>query len=583
MNLKLHSAQEVADLIGIKLDTLYRYVRSGRVRGMKIGKSWKFSESDLQEFIQQHRQDGPASQPKALLLPDILSNAATMPGTQAGITFQGAEISYAEIHARAARLADSLLAEGLRPGDRVLLLLPSCIEFVISCFAVWKAGGVLVPEDPAIKSENLAHILQDSTPSALIVDRAVAERLDSVAQALEKVKVIFVKDRTFALSGLDHLQVESLDAVLEGEVEARVNHFPHGRPTDVASISYTSGTTGRPKGVMHTHESWLAGVSFTKDYHGLTHRDTIVIPLPLHHGLAFRQILAYVLAGAPILLASDIYQALKLMRDRRPSAAVLVPAGVNILIDHFVPVLQELAPSLRYLEIGSAPLGADRFNHLRRLLPSTFIHLPYGLTEARVGFLKAGSDGMLNRIAKIATGLDLQLIDEQGAKATPGQAGEILLKGRGLMKGYWGQSEAEMASLKEKGFRTGDMGMIDEQGDIALIGRKDEMLKVGGHKVNPAEIEAVLRRHAGVAECAVIGMADPNGVFETRLHAFVVPASKGEAPADLEAYCRKHLESFKVPSHFHFHQSLPKSSVGKILRQALRTTTTMNMAANGAN
>jgi long-chain acyl-CoA synthetase len=335
---------------------------------------------------------------------------------------------------------------------------------------------------------------------------------------------------------------------------------------------------------MHTHESWLAGAAFTKDYHGLTQRDAIVIPLPPHHGLAFRQILTYIMAGAPILLATDIYQALKLMRDHRPSAAVLVPAGVNILIDHFVTVLQELAPSLRYLEIGSAPLGADRFNHLRRLLPSTFIHLPYGLTEARVGFLKAGSDGMLNRIAKVATGLELQLVDEQGSKVSQGQSGEILLKGRGLMKGYWGQSEPEIASLKEQGFRTGDMGVIDEQGDIALIGRKDEMLKVGGHKVNPAEIEDVLRRHTGVAECAVIGMVDPNGIFETKLHAFVVPAGKNDAPADkdLEAHCRKHLEAFKVPSHFHFHQSLPKSPLGKILRQSLRTTT-MNMAATGAS
>ena len=217
------------------------------------------------------------------------------------------------------------------------------------------------------------------------------------------------------------------------------------------------------------------------------------------------------------------------------------------------------------MEIGSAPLGPDRFIQLRRLLASTFIHLPYGLTEARVGFLKAGSDGMLNRIAKVATGLEMHLIDEQGQKAVPGQPGEILLKGRGLMKGYWGQSEVEMAALKEHGFRTGDMGMIDEMGDIALIGRKDEMLKVGGHKVNPAEVEAVLRRHPGVEECAVVGMADPNGIFETKLHAFVVLSTKVGAPTerDLESHCRNSLESFKVPSQFHFQQSLPKSPLGK--------------------
>jgi acyl-coenzyme A synthetase/AMP-(fatty) acid ligase len=152
------------------------------------------------------------------------------------------------------------------------------------------------------------------------------------------------------------------------------------------------------------------------------------------------------------------------------------------------------------------------------------------------------------------------------------------------MKGYWGQSEKDIAALKAEGFRTGDMGMIDERGDVALLGRRDEMLKVGGHKVNPAEVEAVLRRHAAVSECAVIGLADPNGVFETKLHAFIVPVSKGEAPGEreLEAHCRGYLESFKVPAHFHFQHSLPKSSVGKILRQALRATTAEFAAGKAA-
>jgi long-chain acyl-CoA synthetase len=573
---KLNSAQQVADLMGIKVDTLYRYARSGQIRGMKIGKAWKFSEGDIRDFLQDQRHFLSTSESKALLLPDILSNAARAAGVQGGIAFRGTEVSYADLNAMSCRLADGLAAAGVVPGDRVVVLLPNSVEFVVSCFAVWKAGCILVPEDPSIKSESLGHILQDAAPGALIVGHSVAEGLEGLGQRLENVKVVFVKDRTFALSGLANLRVESLDEVLDREVEAKVTRAAGCHPGEVASITYTSGTTGRPKGVMHTHESWLAGASFTRDYHGLTKRDTIVIPLPLHHGLAFRQILAYVLAGARILLASDIYQALKLMRDHRPSAIVLVPAGVNILIDRFSTTLQELSPSLRYMEIGSAPLTAERFHQLRQLMPSTSIHLPYGLTEARVGFLKAGADGLLNRIAKVAPNLDLQLIDEQGDPLPAGQVGEILLKGPGLMKGYWGQSENEMAALKNAGFRTGDMGMIDERGDVALLGRRDDMLKIGGHKVNPAEVEAVLKRHASVLECAVIGLADPSGVFETKLHAFVVPANKGEAPGEreLEAHCRSYLEAFKVPTRFHFHNSLPKSSVGKILRQALRATTT---------
>jgi excisionase family DNA binding protein len=584
MNIKLSSAQEVASLLGIKVDTLYRYARSGKIRGMKIGKSWKFSDVDLQDFLQDQRHFVTTQESQAVLLPDILSHSASVAGGQGGIIFRGAEVPYAEINALADRLANCLLASGVLPGDRVMVLLNNSLEFVLSCFAVWKAGAILVPEDPGIKSDNLAYILRDAAPTALMVERAVAEGLDTLGEGLKSVKLVIVKDRTFALTGLEQVRVESLDAVLQSEEAAVVHGRAAGHPGDIASITYTSGTTGLPKGVMNTHESWLAGASFTRDYHQLTKRDTMVIPLPLHHGLAFRQILAYVLTGARILLASDIYQALKLMRDHRPSAAVLVPAGVNILIDHFSGTLQELSPTLRYMEIGSAPLAAERYNQLRKLMPSTAIHLPYGLTEGRVGFLKAGADGLLNRIAKVAPTLELQLINEQGAPLPAGQIGEILLKGTGLMKGYWGQSEKELAALKEKGFRTGDMGMIDERGDVALLGRRDDMLKVGGHKVNPAEVEAVLRRHGAVSECAVIGVADPTGVFETKLHAFIVPANKGEAPSEreLEAHCRSYLESFKVPARFRFQNSLPKSSVGKILRHALRASTAEVAAGKAA-
>jgi long-chain acyl-CoA synthetase len=573
MELKLRSAPEVAGLLGIEVDTLYRYARAGRIRGLKVGKAWRFCEEDLREFLHEQRYLPSVRVSSSELLPDILRDAAAEAGAQGGILWRGAEASFADVNSRSDQLANRLLATGVAPGDRVVVLLPNCLEFIIGCFGIWKAGAILVAEDAAISRDNLRHILRDSAPAALIIDRSVAEQLDGFSEELKELKVVLVKDRTFALSGLNDTLVESLDAVLESEVESAVTRLPTGKAGDVVSITYTSGSTGKPKGVLHTHESWLAGAGFTKEYHGITRKDSIVIPLPLNHGLAFRQILAYTMARARILLASDIYQALKLMREHKPSAAVLVPAAVNILIDNFAPLLKELDVSLRYLEIGSASFAPERFEELRRLLPNTAIHLPYGLTEARVGFLKPGADGLLNRIAKVATGLHLEVIDELGIPVAKGVAGEIHLKGRGLMKGYRGQSAAEMAALSEHGFRTGDMAMIDKKGDVALLGRLDDMLKVGGHKVNPSEVEAVLKQHHSVAECAVVGMADPKAIFETQLHAFVVPRNNGGAfnEKDLTSHCRRHLESYKVPARIHCRNSLPKSPVGKILRHAIQT------------
>ena len=141
MNIKLHSAQEVADLIGIKVDTLYRYARSGQIRSMKIGKAWKFSDTDLQDFLQDQRHfvTSNSNESQAMLLPDILSHAASVAGGQGGIIFRGAEVSYAEVNAMSERLAANLLASGVLPGDRVMVLLCNSLEFVLACFAIWNA------------------------------------------------------------------------------------------------------------------------------------------------------------------------------------------------------------------------------------------------------------------------------------------------------------------------------------------------------------------------------------------------------------------------------------------------------------
>lgn len=309
MKYKLYSAQDVADLLGVKLDTIQRYVRTRHGRGMRIGQSGQFSEADVEFFIQQLRLAAHVKQkPKVLLLPDALSQAANHSEEAAGITFRGSTFSYSEIQTWAMRLAENLLRQGVLPGERVVVLLPNSIEFIVSCFAVWKAGAILVAEDPAIRKEALAHILQDAAPSALIVARPVAERLRSVAPYLRGVNVILVNDRADSLSGLGELRVEPLDAVLVSEsADDGGNRFPCTNPADIACISYGSGTTSKPKGTLHTHESWLADAACIKNRHKLTGSTAGIIPQALHHPQAFRHLLACLLAGARIHLPSESF------------------------------------------------------------------------------------------------------------------------------------------------------------------------------------------------------------------------------------------------------------------------------------
>ena len=569
MPAKLYSAPQVASMLSLEVDTLYRYARAGRLRGLKVGKLWRFTDADVEQFLQGRRYVPARTGAPAVLLPDLLRGGTHQSGDQAGAICGADRRTHAEIDLLSDRLARALIRNGVTPGDRVVAVLPNCLEFLTAAFAVWKAGGVFVPDYTGIPPVALARILADARPAALIVDRSVAERLEEIRDALGGVRLILVRERTFELSGLDAIAVESLDAVLESDEGSMVPLPPRGAPDDIASITYTSGSTGTPKGVMHSHASWLAAAEFTRDFLELSEHDAVVIPLPLHHGLAFRHMLAYLLANATIVITADIYQALKAVRERRPTALLLVPAACHIAIEHFATVLREAASHLRYVEIGAASTTPERLRQLRELLPRTAVHVPYGLTEARVAYLRTGKDGVCNRIGRTAPGLSLRLVRQDGGAVAPGETGEIVIQGQGLMVGYWPDGTAA-ARHPELGFRTGDLARLDHNGEVELLGRLDDMLKVGGRKVNPAELELVLSKHPAVQEAAVVGAPDPSGILESVLHAFVVPRHEATLrPADVAAHCRRQLESYKVPVEIHIRTSLPKSPVGKLLRPLL--------------
>jgi acyl-coenzyme A synthetase/AMP-(fatty) acid ligase len=269
--------------------------------------------------------------------------------------------------------------------------------------------------------------------------------------------------------------------------------------------------------------------------------------------------LAYVRAGARIILASTLDQAVKLMKDQRPTALALQPAQIKSLLEKCSPAFQKLAGSLRYVKIGAGPLEPGKLDSLRRLLPRTLILLSRNPTEAQSGFLKTRPTGSLNELCPEAPALALRIADEHQRQAPPGQSDRILLTGPGMRNGSWGQSEHEMALLIMDGYFSGDRAVAGKPGGVTLLGRTQEMLNIRGRKVNPAEIEAVLRRHDGVAECAVTGLLDAAGGFETAIHAFVAPSAKGAmlTEQDLKVFCRAYLQPYKVPARIHFQASLP--------------------------
>ena len=559
---RLFSAREAAARLQVELDTLYRYAQSGALHGAKVGNLWQFTEHDIESFV--HVRDAtPAAKHGPRLLQDALRIAARESGREVKLISGTERLSYAEIELYSDRLAGRLIAHDVRPGDRVILGIPNSVEFMIGCFAVWKARAVVVALDHGMLSTNLKHILKTIEPAALISSNTFAERLQEMPEVLRSFRAFFLKDPT--KTSVDaQIAVESLQTVMASETQTEA--LPRdAQPDELATITFTSGSTGAPKGVMHTHESTLACASFTLSFLQLSKSDVMMVPLPLHHILAFRRLITSLLAQCSVVIAPDIF-IMKQILSCRPTGLVLVPAACNILIDNFAAFFRDNGASLRYVEIGSEPISPERLNALQDILPNAQIHLTYGLTEGRVGYLKRGPNGVFDRLASSNEGLTVRVVGTQGQPTACGETGEILLTGSGLFKGYWEDSAEAIAEIRNSGFRTGDMGLTDEHGDVQLMGRMDDILKVCGHKINPREVESVLQQHPSVAEAVVVAVVDQRKNMEA-LHAYVVPR-KGTGPVEPELvdHCRQHLELYRVPARIYFRDSLPRTALGKIQR-----------------
>ena len=518
----------------------------------------------LPELCATEMLDGSSKTDIPRLLPDVLRVAAQECRDNIKLVSGKERFSYSQIDLCSDRLARRLIASGVQPGDRVVLGLPNSATFIIACFAIWKTRATLVALDPCIRPVNLQGILQKIAPTALIADHAFAEKLQGMPDVLDSLRACFLNDSCRGQSSLGHASAESLESVLQTETEPGL--FPEGaEPSDAATITFTSGSTSTPKGVVHTHESLLACSSFTRDFLQLSKADVVIVPLPLHHVLAFRRFLTCVLAQCTLVLAHDIF-IMKQFSETRPTGLVLVPSACNFLIDNFPAFFRKHSGCLRYVEVGGESISPERLAALQGLLPSAQIHITYGLTEGRVGYLKPGPDGVFDRLESSNRGLEVKVLDGDGRPAARGQVGEILISGSGLFKGYWGESNEAQDQIRTLGFRTGDMGVVDGYGDIQLLGRMDDLVKVAGHKFSPHEIEAVLRKHPTVAEAVVIGVRKQENP-ESVLHAFVIP-KKGAVvrEAELMAFCRDRLELYKMPARIYWCTSFPKTAIGKIQR-----------------
>ncbi len=453
------------------------------------------------------------------------------------IVSEGTAVTYSELRKRSESLSAALARNGVGTGERVLVLLPNGLAFDEAIFGAWQAGCVVVPVDHRAPVGRILHLAKDASASAMICAEPILGRVESRLGETPSVRLV--------INASSNRVGHEIYRVATGVDPADVEYSP-ASATDVALLAYTSGTTGQPKGVMHSHDSLMSSLDFTVRHLGLDADDRVLIALPLWHLFALRVLLAHLMVGATAVIEHDILAGIGRALTTRPNAMILVPAAGTMLAGEFAMPLARLSPLLRRLSIGAAPITTSLLDKLGKLLPETQLDLPYGMTECRIAYLEPIGERHDRRFLATDPELEISVVAPNGELVEEGM-GEIVIRGRGLMVGYWHNTAIENHELRRVGFRTGDLAEVTAGGDRFLLGRLDTVIDVGGEKVFPAEVEAVLLTHPQIADAEVTAIPDPRGIRGEVVKARVVIVGHLER-RDIDLHCRRYLEPFKIPA-----------------------------------
>jgi acyl-CoA synthetase (AMP-forming)/AMP-acid ligase II len=478
----------------------------------------------------------------------------------------GRGITFREWEEESNRLARGLLRGGVAKGDRLSIYLPAeeCLRWIVTYAAAHKAGAVVVPTNTRLSASELAVILGHCEASAMVT---CAPLLDTALLVHARVPSL----RRVVSAGGGGTDVASPAAVGWDDAlddDASELQVPLS-PDDLADVMYTSGTTGLPKGVAVRHRN-VAMIPNNEPHwtgtgwlHGA--------PLFTFAGIAFVYNPMKMGMTGDYLPRFDAGRWLELVERERPTMTMLVPAMVELLVAHADFESRDLS-SLAAVSIGSAPIAPRTLLAMQERLPQATVSNSYGMTEAGPAYIVMPKDEVTKRVGSVGKPIppmEIKIVDDDGDECRVRDVGELLTRMPGAQREYYRDEEATARTWTADGWlRSGDLGYLDEDGFLYLVGRKKDLIIRGGHNVYPTDIEAVIHEHPAVREAAVVGV--PHKVLGEDVAAFVVTKPGASvAAAELQAFCAERLADYKRPRQVRFVDELPRNATGKVMKHLL--------------
>ena len=484
-------------------------------------------------------------------------------------------LTYGQVEERANRLARALVAMGLKAGDRVAIFQTNCFQFAEMIYAIAKVGGIFLNLNFRLRGEETSYILSNAEPQILILGDRYVELIKNI-----RPKLPFIKNHI--VIGLPPSDMQDYESVLSQQSPAPYPCVPV-QGDNTACLIYTSGTTGLPKGAMLTHANIVT--PFTDKYSFPA--GTLLLNVPMYHIAGVVSTLLPLYRGDTQIVLPQFETGifLEIVEKEKVAATYLVPTMLQGVLDHPDFPKKDLG-SLKAIGYGASPMPVKLLMRAKDLLKVDYTNY-FGLTEStgivsvlspedhRLEGTKDELGKKTRRLAGIGHSIpegEVRIVDDQDRDLPIGTVGEILARGKKIMKGYWNNPKATEETLLGGWLHTGDLASMDEDGYLYLAGRKKDMIIRGGENIYPVEIENVLHSHPKVLEAAVVGLPDEYWGEVVKAVIILKPGERATSEEIIE-YCRERLASYKKPAIVEFVESLPKNAMQKVLKNVLRGET----------